>query len=113
MGKSNKILKSKSFQTLLNNAFNDSKPVSKYNPDIRKGVGENWKNPGTTNQKGNYFDLDKSDQEAKDLLKQHNEGGKWKKSDIFHFCLYWLFLFQVVEDLIIIRVHGFLLIYQI
>ncbi|WP_373808520.1 DUF3114 domain-containing protein, partial [Streptococcus ferus] len=48
----------------------DSNPVSKYDPEVRKKVGKEWKNPQTVEKEAdNYFDRDKSEEDANDKLK--------------------------------------------
>lgn len=48
----------------------DSDPVSEYDPEVRKKVGEKWKSPQTDDDGADdYFDRDKSEEDANDKLK--------------------------------------------
>ncbi|EHI75492.1 Protein of uncharacterised function (DUF3114) [Streptococcus criceti] len=48
----------------------DSDPVSKYDPKVRKEVGKNWNNPDRRRNQPDYFDVDRSEVDANDRLKE-------------------------------------------
>ncbi|AXQ78307.1 DUF3114 domain-containing protein [Streptococcus chenjunshii] len=48
----------------------DSDPVSKYDPEVRKKVGKEWKNPSLDDVDKDYFDIKGSESRANTKLKE-------------------------------------------